>query len=171
VLCTHAFLVCSSARYRIFVVAKTSKTLEQLLKVIEQGWDTSYIPNDLNPYYNVRDDLSIQNGIIFKGDRCVIPKTSFEVVLERETTVSCTIFLVVCDHYARRFSFRMCIGGIFPCQKLLQVVLFLFVHQDEAFKKLKEAVTKAPVLKYFDSKMDTTLQCNTNAKRPADCIC
>ena len=34
--------------------------------------------------------------------------------------------------------------------------------QDEAFKKLKEAVTKAPVLKYFDSKMDTTLQCDTS---------
>jgi hypothetical protein len=53
----------------------------------------------------------------------VVAKTSFEVVLERETTVSCTNFLAVCDHYARRFSFRMCIGGIFPCQKLLQVVV------------------------------------------------
>jgi hypothetical protein len=121
-LCTYAYLVCSSARYRIFVVAKTSfevvlerettvyctnflnevktqdeillvrsdieveveqinmadylviseerqkliskvtkqdKTLEQLIKVIEQGWDTSYIPNDLNLYYNVRNELSL----------------------------------------------------------------------------------------------------------------
>ena len=31
-------------------------------------------------------------------------------------------------------------------------------EQDEAFKQLKEAVTKAPVLKYFYSKMETTLQ-------------
>jgi hypothetical protein len=31
-------------------------------------------------------------------------------------------------------------------------------EQDEAFKKLKEAVAKAPVLKYVDSKMETTLQ-------------
>ena len=35
-------------------------------------------------------------------------------------------------------------------------------EQDEAFKKLKEAVTKAPVLKYFDSKMETTLQCDAS---------
>ena len=31
-------------------------------------------------------------------------------------------------------------------------------EQDEAFKKLKETVIKAPVLKYLDSKMETTLQ-------------
>jgi hypothetical protein len=31
-------------------------------------------------------------------------------------------------------------------------------EQDEDFTKLKEVVTKAPVLKYFDSKMETTLQ-------------
>ena len=35
-------------------------------------------------------------------------------------------------------------------------------EQDEAFKKLKETVTKAPVLKYFDSKMETTLQCDAS---------
>jgi hypothetical protein len=35
-------------------------------------------------------------------------------------------------------------------------------EQDEAFKNLKEAVTKAPVLKYFDSKMEITLQCDAS---------
>ena len=35
-------------------------------------------------------------------------------------------------------------------------------EQDEAFKKLKEAVAKAPVLKYVDSKMETTLQCDAS---------
>jgi hypothetical protein len=35
-------------------------------------------------------------------------------------------------------------------------------EQDEAFEKLKEAVTKAPVLKYFNSKMETTLQCDAS---------
>ena len=35
-------------------------------------------------------------------------------------------------------------------------------EQDEAFKKLKEAVPKAPVLKYDYSKMETTLQCDAS---------
>jgi transposase InsO family protein len=68
------YLVISEERQKLIAKAtKQDKTLEQLIKVIEQGWDTSYIPNDLNPYYNVRDELSVQNGIIFKGDRCIIP--------------------------------------------------------------------------------------------------
>ena len=68
------YLVISEERQKLIAKAtKQDKTLKKLIKVIEQGWDTSYIPNDLNPYYNVRDELSVQNGIIFKGDRCVIP--------------------------------------------------------------------------------------------------
>ena len=68
------YLVISEERQKLIAkVTKQDKTLEQLIKVIEQGWDTSYIPNDLNLYYNVRNELSVQNGIIFKGDRCVIP--------------------------------------------------------------------------------------------------
>ena len=70
------YLVISEERQKLIAKATNQdKTLVQLIKVIEQGWDTSYIPNDLNPYYNIRDELSVQNGIIFKGDRCVIPST------------------------------------------------------------------------------------------------
>jgi RIO-like serine/threonine protein kinase len=45
------YLVISEVRQKLIAEAtKQDKTLEQLIKVIEQGWDTSYIPNDLNPY-------------------------------------------------------------------------------------------------------------------------
>jgi hypothetical protein len=83
------YLVISEERQKLIAEAtKQDKTLEQLLKVIEQGWDTSYIPNDLNPYYNVRNDLSIQNGIIFKGDRCVIPSmTRNEIMSQMHTHI------------------------------------------------------------------------------------
>ena len=68
------YLVISDERQKLIAKAtKQDKTLKKLIKVIEQGWDISYIPNDLNPYYNVCDELSVQNGIIFKGERCVIP--------------------------------------------------------------------------------------------------
>ena len=54
------YLVISEERQKLISkVTKQDKTLEQLIKVIEQGWDTSYIPNDLNLYYNVRNELSL----------------------------------------------------------------------------------------------------------------
>ncbi|CAC5423217.1 unnamed protein product [Mytilus coruscus] len=37
-------------------------------------------------------------------------------------------------------------------------------EHDEYFEMLKQAVTKAPVLKYFDSKSETTLQCDASEK-------
>ena len=37
-------------------------------------------------------------------------------------------------------------------------------EHDEAFQKLKAAVTETPVLKYFDSKCETTLQCDASEK-------
>jgi hypothetical protein len=54
------YLVISEERQKLISkVTKQDKTLEQLIKVIEQGWDTSYIQNDLNLYYNVRNELSL----------------------------------------------------------------------------------------------------------------
>ena len=33
------------------------------------------VPKEASEYFNVRDELAVQDGIIFKGQRCVIPKT------------------------------------------------------------------------------------------------
>ena len=78
------YLAISEERQKLIAEATNQdKTLEQLIKVIEQGWDTSYILNDLNPYYNVRNELSVQNGIIFKGDRCVIPSIMMNEIMSQ----------------------------------------------------------------------------------------
>ena len=69
------YLVISKERQNLIIEAtKQDKTLEKLIRVIEHGWDTTHIPQELDPYYNIRDELSVQNGIIYKGDRCVIPQ-------------------------------------------------------------------------------------------------
>ena len=49
--------------------------LQQLKKLIVSGWpDTKQeVPVCLHPYFAVRDELSVQDGLIFKGQRCVIP--------------------------------------------------------------------------------------------------
>ena len=52
-------------------------TLQMLKKVILDGFpDTKHkLPAAIHPYFHLRDELSVHDGIIFKGPRCVIPQT------------------------------------------------------------------------------------------------
>ena len=52
-------------------------TLQTLKNVILRGWpeNSCSVPKEVSVYFNVRDELAVQDGIIFKGQRCVIPKT------------------------------------------------------------------------------------------------
>ena len=50
-------------------------TLQQLKKTIISGWPETKkeVPTCLHPYFQVRDELSAQDGLIFKGQRRVVP--------------------------------------------------------------------------------------------------
>ena len=43
------------------------------------GWSCKYssTPHSIRPYFHVRDELVIQNGIVFKGERAVIQLALF----------------------------------------------------------------------------------------------
>jgi hypothetical protein len=51
--------------------------LQTLKHVIQSGWPEmkSDVSHDISIYFDVRDELTVQNGLIFKGERVVIPKT------------------------------------------------------------------------------------------------
>ena len=53
------------------------ETLQMLKDVILQGWPEKRhsLPISMHAYWNIRDELTVQNGIIFKGLRCVIPSS------------------------------------------------------------------------------------------------
>ena len=53
--------------------------LQELIKVILTGWpdDKSQVPNSAVPYYNVRDELTVLNGVTFRGERVVAPTGKF----------------------------------------------------------------------------------------------
>lgn len=61
------------------LVAKTSEdvTLRKLIETIKAGWPNEPEEVDLvlKPYWNYRDELSTYEGLIFKGDRLLIPET------------------------------------------------------------------------------------------------
>jgi hypothetical protein len=51
------------------------ESLQQLKTVIQQGWPETKqdVPNLVSPYYHIRDELSVQDGLIFRGERVVVP--------------------------------------------------------------------------------------------------
>ena len=51
--------------------------LQELRKIIMAGWpaEKGALPESVKPYFNYRDELSVHDGIIVRGDRVVIPKT------------------------------------------------------------------------------------------------
>ena len=59
--------------------------LQELIKVILTGWpeDKSQVPNSAVPYYNVRGELTVQNGVIFRGERVVTLKSLSRDMLQR----------------------------------------------------------------------------------------
>lgn len=55
---------------------------KKLALVIVEGWleERGKSPVEIKPYYNSQDELSIQNSLLFKSERLIIPAT-----LKRET--------------------------------------------------------------------------------------
>ena len=68
---------------------ETSKdpTLTLLRHYIHMGWpnDHRMLPQELHTFWNYREDLSMENGLITKGARLLIPSTLRKKVLNRYT--------------------------------------------------------------------------------------
>ena len=61
------------------------ETLQEVTKIILSGWpeQKSDVPSTAASYFNVRDELSIQNGVVFCGERAVVPKSLRKDMLQR----------------------------------------------------------------------------------------
>ena len=60
-------------------------SIQALQRVIKSGWPETKndLPAEVAPYFDVRDQLSVEDGIVFKGDRCLIPLSLRPEVLAR----------------------------------------------------------------------------------------
>ena len=61
------------------------ETLQALAKLIKIGWseDKNRIPLDVRAYHNVRDEHTVENGVIFGGQRRVVPSSLRREVIEK----------------------------------------------------------------------------------------
>ena len=63
---------------------KNDEVLQAVKAVVQSGWpvDKRVLPPKVALYYNVRDELVIQDGLLFRGDTFVIAKTLRKRVLQ-----------------------------------------------------------------------------------------
>ena len=57
---------------------EADESFQVLKAVIQKGWPghKSNVPGSISPYFNMRDEMSIQDGLIFNGERVVVPRPS-----------------------------------------------------------------------------------------------
>lgn len=67
------------------LVKYTKEELTPLYNVILHGWpeNKKQLPENVKDYWSFRDELSIQDGLILKSERIVIPATMQKLILER----------------------------------------------------------------------------------------
>lgn len=56
---------------------KMDKTLAILKNVILQGWPDSKqsLPTQVTPYFSYREELTVHDGLVFKGERVIVPES------------------------------------------------------------------------------------------------
>ena len=61
------------------------ESMQNLLSIIREDWpdNKSEVPSELKPYFDVRDTLSHQDGVILKGERIMILKTLRDITKKR----------------------------------------------------------------------------------------
>ena len=60
--------------------------LQMLMKIILEGWPNlkANIRPKVHPYFNIRDELTVDSGLIYKGTRIVIPRALRQSMLTKD---------------------------------------------------------------------------------------
>ena len=67
------------------IVTAKDPNLQLLMKVVLTGWPDhkKAVPPEVQPYFNSRDELTVQDGLIFKSDRVIIPTSLRRDVIQQ----------------------------------------------------------------------------------------
>ncbi|KAL5004373.1 hypothetical protein ScPMuIL_017829 [Solemya velum] len=65
--------------------SRNDPVLCELSEVITNGWPETIktLPETIRPYWSMRDELSVENGIVLKGTRIVVPTSMREEILSQ----------------------------------------------------------------------------------------
>ena len=64
---------------------RKDSTLTVLMHYINMGWpcERKMLPQELHPYWNFTEDLSVEDGLVTKSCRLLTPSTLHQKVLEQ----------------------------------------------------------------------------------------
>ncbi|XP_046565857.1 uncharacterized protein K02A2.6-like, partial [Haliotis rubra] len=70
---------------KIQAATRADHGMKRLIELIQNGWPETRngLPKSAQDYFNFRDELSVQDDIIFKGERVVIPPSIRQWYIER----------------------------------------------------------------------------------------
>ena len=70
--------------HQLRLATKEDDVLALLKYTITQGWPSSIkeVPSELQPYWTLRDELTVEDGLILKGTRIIIPSKKCESILK-----------------------------------------------------------------------------------------
>lgn len=69
----------------IKVATEADYSMGRLKTIIREGWPETKdsVRTELHPFFLFRDELSFQDGLVFKGERLVIPASIQNYIIER----------------------------------------------------------------------------------------
>ena len=70
---------------QIQTLTRNDATLQCLITVVMSGWPDyrDQVPVCIRPYFGYRDEIAVHNGVVYKGDRVVIPRDLRKEMLKR----------------------------------------------------------------------------------------
>lgn len=139
------WLPVSDARWQQIVhAAADDPAFQQLRAVIKDGWpnNRSDLPHCLHPYYDIRDELTVQGELVFKGQQLVVP-----AALRKE---------MMAESHASHI-------GVEACIRRARDTLFW----PRMAKELKDYITKCDIcMSYRSAQTKEPLQQHEFAARP-----
>ena len=81
-MCKHLPIVEVTVQ-KIKQATKNDSTMEVLVSVVKGGWPESkrHVPDEIVDYFTFREELSVQDGLLFKGHRLQSLRTEIQVRL------------------------------------------------------------------------------------------
>ncbi|CAB4003659.1 Hypothetical predicted protein [Paramuricea clavata] len=81
----RSLLVYSARLDDIRASMETDERMQELKKVILKGWPDkrSDVPGQARQYFGVRDELTVQEGLIFRGERVLVPNDLRKQMIQR----------------------------------------------------------------------------------------
>jgi transposase InsO family protein len=81
----HAIRWSDSKIEKLQLETRDDRTLSTLSKIIKDGWPEKCceLPKEIRPFWTIKDYLSIDNGVILKGEQIVVPDSMQQDILEQ----------------------------------------------------------------------------------------